>query len=508
LTESEERILVCAPVGRDARLTCDLLVRAKFGCTVCANLAEVIRRLGEEGGAALLLAEETLSPAGLARIEAYLGSQPAWSDLPIVVFSSPEGSLRRISSQVVARLGNVTLLDRPVRPITMVSAARAALRARRRQYALRGELDAQRLAVTRRDEFLAMLGHELRNPLSAILLSLEVLEKPRSDQVKYRAIVRRQAQHLARLVDDLLDVARVTSGKIVLQREPVDLGALVRRSVVALETATRAQDLHVETATPSRPAVISGDLVRLEQVVVNLVSNAIKYTPRGGHIAVTVAIDDGDAVLHVADDGVGLAPEVQSRIFDLFAQAPETLDRSRGGLGIGLTLVRSLVDLHGGSVTVASDGVGKGSCFTARLPLAVAPALAMTSSSQRGADSPTTHRVLVVEDNRDTRDTLIELLRELGHRVDGAVDGLEAVDRAGDAEVLVVDIGLPGIDGYEVARRVRAARGREVYLIALTGYGQPEDRRRALEAGFDLHFTKPVDIGELGRVLARTDLTA
>ena len=508
MTEAEEQILVCAPVGRDAALTCELLRKVKLRCATCANLAEVIRRLDEHGAAALLLAEETLSPSGLARLEAYLAGQPAWSDLPIVVFSSPEGSLRRLSSEVIARLGNVTLLDRPVRPITMLSAARAALRARRRQYALREELETRRVAVTRRDEFLAMLGHELRNPLSAILLSLEVLEKEGTDQGKYRAIVRRQSQHLARLVDDLLDVARVTSGKIVLQREPVDLGALVRRSVVSVEAATRAQDLLVETTTPNRPAVIDGDLVRLEQVVVNLVSNAIKYTPRGGRISVTVAAEDGAAVLQVADDGVGLAPDVQGRIFELFAQAPETLDRARGGLGIGLTLVRSLVELHGGSVTVASDGPGKGSCFTVRLPLAVAPAISMTSAEQPDADRPSTHSVLVVEDNPDTRDTLIALLQELGHRAAGAVDGLEAVDRAPDAEVLVVDIGLPGIDGYEVARRVRAARGRGVYLIALTGYGQPDDRRRALEAGFDLHFTKPVDIGELGRVLARTDLTA
>ena len=506
MTEGEERVLVFAPIGRDASLTRDLLARARIAAVVCDADDEVVRRLEDEGAAALMLAEETLTPRAVARLNAYLDAQPAWSDLPILVFSNAEGTLRRINAAVVGRLGNVALLDRPLRPITMISAVQAALRARRRQYALRDELRSRELAVQRRDEFLAMLGHELRNPLSAMLMALEALEIGGPDPGKYRGILRRQAQHLARLVDDLLDVSRVTSGKVSLQRAPLDLARLVRRCVASLEAASRDHELVVETRTPARRIAVSGDAVRLEQVVVNLVSNAIKYTPRRGHVLVEVSNEDDQAVLSVSDDGAGLSAELLPRIFELFTQAPETLDRAKGGLGIGLTLVRSLVELHGGSVTAASDGPGRGSRFTVRLPLAAAAAPVRAAPAPRRAG--VAHEVLIVEDNADSRDTLKVVLEELGHKVEVACDGLEAVERARAAppEVAVVDIGLPGIDGYEVARRLRAERGRSVYLIALTGYGQPEDRLRAFEAGFDLHFTKPVDLGALGQVLARSDL--
>jgi len=501
-------MLVLAPLGRDAALTLQLLGRAGIDGLVCTTIDEVCRRIDDEGAAGVLLAEETLAPAALAQLVELLARQPAWSDLPIVVFSSPEGSLRRITAAVVARLGNVTLIDRPVRPITMISAARAALRVRNRQYALRDELAAQQLAVRRRDEFLAMLGHELRNPLSAILMAQEVRDCGAIQPDKYRAILRRQSQHLARLVDDLLDVSRVTSGKIALHPGPVELGELAHRVAGSLEAASRAHGVDVEVTGADRPVVVAGDTVRLEQVVVNLVSNAIKYTPRGGGVAITIAADGGDAVLEVEDDGVGIAAEIMPSIFDLFAQAPSTLDRARGGLGIGLTLVRSVVELHGGTITAASDGIGRGSRFTLRLPRRDDAEQPAGATGTAAPAARTTRAVLVVEDNPDSRDLLRALLEDLGHRVEIATDGHEALDRAGDAEVLVVDIGLPGIDGYEVARRVRAARGRSVYLIALTGYGQPDDRRRALDAGFDLHFTKPVDPAALCRVLDRPDLTA
>jgi signal transduction histidine kinase/CheY-like chemotaxis protein len=504
--ESEQRLLVCAPTGRDAPLTCALLAKAGLASATCASIPELCARIEEEGAAGVLLAEETIDSAALGRLTTLLDRQPAWSDLPILVFSSPETTRRRVTARVVAQLGNVTLIDRPVRPITMLSAAHAAVRARRRQYALRRELAARELAVRRRDEFLAMLGHELRNPLSAILMALDVLEARPEETAKYRSVLRRQSKHLARLVDDLLDVSRVTSGKILLQKSRTDLADLVRRCATSLEGASRSQDVHVDVATPSRPVLVSGDPVRLEQVVVNLVSNALKYTPRGGHVGIAVATEAGQATLAVEDDGVGVAPDVLPRIFDLFAQAPETLDRARGGLGIGLTLVRSLVELHGGTVAAASEGVGRGARFTVRLPLETADASSPARENAPVGRAAVAHDVLVVEDHADSREALRALIEELGHHVDVARDGLEAIERAGAAQVLVVDIGLPGMDGYEVARRVRAERGGSVYLIALTGYGQPEDRRRALEAGFDRHFTKPVDIGALGRELAHEDL--
>ena len=496
--DAEQRLLVFAPTGRDAALTVSLLAGAGMIGEGCGSIEEVCDRVEHEGAACVMLAEEVLVPRALACLGRLLERQPAWSDLPILVFSSPDGPLRRRIGDLVAGLGNVTLLDRPVRPITMLSNARAAVRARRRQYVARDALDGERLAVRRRDEFLAMLGHELRNPLSAILLALEVLERG-GDTGRFRGILRRQANHLARLVDDLLDVSRVTSGKITLQRAPLDLAELVQRCVQALDVSIRSQRLAVDVVTPASPVIVDGDPVRLEQVAVNLIANAIKYTPAGGNLRVEVGVDGDDAVLRVADDGVGIAPEMLGRIFDLFAQIDSTLDRAKGGLGIGLTLVRSLVELHHGTIVASSAGAGRGSEFVVRLPR-----LRADVPVSRGGAAPAArpgHRVLLIEDNVDTRDALRAALEQLGCVVDAVGDGPSALDRADAPDVMIVDIGLPGIDGYEVARRIRARRGAAVRLIALTGYGQPDDRRRAFEAGFDAHVTKPVDLRALIRLL-------
>jgi signal transduction histidine kinase len=510
MTSIEERIVVCAPTGRDASLTAQILAGAGIGCVACRDVVELCRRVEEEGAGAVLVAEEALGNAALARMTTLLDRQPAWSDLPILVFTTRREALSAgpHAARLVAMLGNVTLLDRPVRPITMLSAVHAALRARRRQYAGRDEMQAQQRAIRQRDEFLAMLGHELRNPLGAIQLALEMLDSTTGDSTKYRGVLRRQAAHLTRLVDDLLDVARVTSGKITLQRGAVELGDLVRRCLQSQDAAIRASGLQVETVFEAEP-VICGDLVRLEQVVVNLVANAIKYTPAGGRLRVRLAADGDDAVIGVADDGVGIAADMLPRVFDLFAQVPGTLDRAKGGLGIGLTLVRSLVELHGGRVEATSPGLGQGSTFTVRLPIGDARGTARpsmpTAAVPRDARS-----ILLVEDNPDSRETMRDLLERFGHRVEVACDGPEALARAGKLrpDVCIVDIGLPGIDGYEVARRLRGQLGDRVYLIALTGYGQPEDRRRAFDAGFDSHFTKPVDVRSIVSLLAKPDLLA
>jgi signal transduction histidine kinase/CheY-like chemotaxis protein len=504
---SEERFLVLAPTGRDGPLTEALLSRAGLAARACRSMAELVERFEEDGAAGLLLAEEALGPAALDRLDELLSRQPSWSDLPVVLFTGePSGRApRRNSAPMLARLGNVTLLDRPVRPISMVSTARAALRARRRQYAARDELVAQQRAVRQRDQFLAMLGHELRNPLSAILMAVEVMERG-GDREALRAIVRRQASHLGRLVDDLLDVSRVTSGKVVLQRVRLELGELVARSLQSIAIAVDAEQPEIAYARPARPLWVDGDPVRLEQVVSNIVTNAIKYTPPGGRIALAVRGEGEDALIEVADTGVGLAPDMLHRVFDLFAQAEGSLDRAKGGMGIGLTLVRSLVELHRGTVTVESPGLGQGCTFTVRLPRAERRDEPERHPEERAG--LVAYDILVIEDNLDSRELLQDYLRSFGHRVHGAGDGLSGVDQAlrRRPDVLVIDIGLPGIDGYEVARRVRAALGRGVYLVALSGYGQPEDRRLAHEAGFDVHYTKPVDLGLIHQLLARPDL--
>jgi signal transduction histidine kinase/ActR/RegA family two-component response regulator len=356
-----------------------------------------------------------------------------------------------------------------------------------------------------KDEFLAMLGHELRNPLSAISGAVTVLQSRNAgaDSERYaRDVVERQTAHLGRIVDDLLDVSRVMTGKIRLDKQRVDLGEALQRCVGTLSAGGRTSRHEVTVRTVS--AWIDADVTRLDQVICNLLINAVKYTPEGGRIEAEVRMDDGDAVLKVRDNGVGIAPELLPRIFDVFVQGNPSLDRGQGGLGLGLALVERLTKMHGGSVRAFSEGEGRGSEFELRFPRMPAPAPAAAAPAETPA-APRL-RILLVDDHEDARGTTAMLLQIMGHDVVEAADGLAAVERARDSapDVAVVDIGLPGIDGYEVARRVRAdAATRHLALIALTGYGQDDDRRRALDAGFDEHLVKPVEPDALARAIAR-----
>ena len=364
-----------------------------------------------------------------------------------------------------------------------------------RQEAARAEAEAANRA---KDEFLAMLGHELRNPLGAISNATHLLvmtESRGGDTTRARDIIARQVQHLTRLVDDLLDVSRVVAGKVVLRLQPVELAETARR-IAALHGGGR----HV-IAVDATPVWASADPTRLEQILTNLMANAVKYTQPGGEIAVTVGREREGAVVRVRDSGAGIRPELLPRVFDLFVQGDRSLERSGGGLGIGLTLVRHLVQLHGGTVEAGSEGPGRGSTFTVRLPvLAVAPTPADAASAPIAGPA---RRVLVVEDNDDARETLRNLLHLFGHEVHEARDGDTGVEEARRLapDVALIDIGLPGIDGYEVARRIRADVPR-ARLVAVTGYGQPDDLERARAAGFDAHLVKPLDPRQLQEVLA------
>ena len=347
-----------------------------------------------------------------------------------------------------------------------------------------------------KDEFLAMLSHELRNPLGTIMNAVEVLDRVAADAMTRRVsgIIGRQTKLLARLVDDLLDVARVTSGKISVERRPIDLRDVAARCLDALVQAGRAAEHLIRLEGGSAP--VAGDDSRLEQVVANLLDNALKYTPVGGRITVSTTRAGGHAVLRVSDTGSGIRPEILPRIFDLFTQEPQALDRSRGGLGLGLALVKRLVELHGGTVSAASGGPDEGSEFTVRLP-ARAPGVEADEPAPPSADAPAARRrVLVVEDNADAREGLRLMLALAGHEVVVADDGPTALEKlaAYRPEVALIDVGLPRLDGYEVAQLARQRDDtRDLYLVALTGYGQAEDRRRALDAGFDHHLIKPVD---------------
>jgi signal transduction histidine kinase len=368
-----------------------------------------------------------------------------------------------------------------------------------RQEAARAEAESANRA---KDEFLAMLGHELRNPVGAISNATHVLGRAADVglQTQAREIIERQVRHLGRLVDDLLDVSRLMTGKIMLHAAPHDAAEIVRRALASLESAAPATRHTV--AVDTTPAWVHVDAVRIEQVVTNLLANALKYTPAGGKIHVSVTGDGDEAVLCVRDSGIGISPELLPRVFELFVQGTRSLDRAQGGLGIGLTLVRRLVELHGGSVHAASDGRDRGSTFTVRLPLA--RARENDDGAAPAAPAAVARRVLIVEDNDDSRAMLRELVAWLGHEVHEAADGISAVELALRLrpDVMLVDVGLPGIDGYEVARRIRAADApRRIRLVALTGYGLPEDRARALEAGYEAHLTKPIDPVMLQRIL-------
>lgn len=360
-------------------------------------------------------------------------------------------------------------------------------------------------ATRARDEFLAMLGHELRNPLSAVRSAISVARLDGERRERALEIATRQSETLRRLVDDLLDAARITRGKVTLKKRPVPFSALVARAVDATRPLVAERGHTLAVAPPPADALVDVDEIRFEQVLTNVISNAARYTDPGGRIEIVASIDGADAVCRVRDDGIGIAAESQATIFDLFVQAGRGLDRVQGGLGIGLTLARTLIELHGGSIALHSDGIGKGSEFTLRLPLLTQPD-ADRPEERAAADAATGARVLLVEDNPDTADSMVLLLEMLGHRVDLAPDGASALALAAARipEVMLVDIGLPDIDGYEVARRVRANDAlAPVVLVALTGYGQREDRERAFAAGFDHHFVKPVDPDELNAFLVR-----
>lgn len=480
-----DRVLVLAPRGRDGPLTCELLDKAHIAATLCANVPDLLAKI-TEGAAAALLSEDGLTPAAIAALAATLGAQPPWSDFPIVIFGdrAPDAPLGKL-----AVLGNVTYLDRPVQVRTMLAAVNAALRGRQRQY------DARR-AIDSRDQFLAMLGHELRNPLAAITLSSDLLRRTPVDERATRQleVIDRQSKHLGRLVDDLLDVARVTYGKVVLHAETVDFAEIVRNSFSLQQRAAARDDLeYSDEIVPS--LLVRGDRDRLEQIAANLIGNAIKYTRPGGRVRVE-AFSDADAVLRVIDTGVGIAEEMLGRVFELFAQADRSLERAEGGMGLGLTVVKSLVQLHGGTVVARSAGVGHGSEFEVRFPLMQTDALELKTEGPRESLPP--QSIVLVEDSEDIRVTLAELLTLAGHRVTTAADGPEGVEQilAIRPEIAFVDVGLPIFDGYEVARRVRSA-GAKLKLVAVTGYGQVDDVKRALDAGFDAHLKKPVGLNEL-----------
>ena len=386
-----------------------------------------------------------------------------------------------------------------------------------RRAAVEGELRerAEQLADAdrRKDEFLAMLGHELRNPLGAVSNALHVLRAAGDAGGPGRGarmldVIERQVGHLTRLVGDLLEVSRITRGEISLRKEALDLRAVVVRAVETAQPWIDERGHRLALERPPQALTLPGDAMRLEQVFANLLHNAAKYTDPGGRIDVSLERDGDAAVVHVRDDGIGIQPELLPHVFELFTQGDRSLDRARGGLGIGLTLVRRIVELHGGSIEARSEGAGRGAEMVVRLPVgeAMAPVEAVAAAppprEEVDAGRP---RMLIVEDQLDAAEGLAELMRMRGFAVEIALDGVAALASA-EARVpgvVLLDLGLPGLDGFEVARRLRQLPGLgDALLIALSGYGRDEDRERGRAAGIDHHLVKPVELRELDKVLA------
>jgi PAS domain S-box-containing protein len=360
----------------------------------------------------------------------------------------------------------------------------------------------------RKDEFLAVLAHELRNPLAPVSLAVHILRAKGGvipELQRATDVIERQVRQMVRLVDDLLDVSRITRGKVALRKEQVELAAVIGNAIEGSRPLIEGAGHNLTVSLLPQPIFLDADPTRLAQVLLNLLNNAAKYMHRGGHIWLSTELDGDQVAIRIRDAGIGISPEMLSRIFDMFTQADSSLERSHGGLGIGLTLSQQLVEMHGGTIEAFSEGSGKGSEFVIRLPVA-AEAAATARPERKDPEIPTStrRRILLVDDNEDALETLEELLIDLGHDLRTASDGLEAVQAAAEhqPEVVVLDIGLPNLNGYEAASRIRKELGREVLLIALTGWGQEEDRRRAKEAGFDHHLTKPLDLDQLKRLLS------
>ncbi|WP_434301592.1 response regulator [Corallococcus exiguus] len=438
------------------------------------------------------------------------------------------------------RAGADVYLTQPFDPEELIATVNSVLRLRRVEREALANAARLEEADRKKDEFLAMLAHELRNPLAAISVAVQMLGQKDSNglseaDARRRDIIERQVSHLRHLVDDLLDVSRITRGKYALRRGRLDLNTVLQHSLAAARPVMEERGLVLREARPNAPCWVDGDRTRLEQVFTNLLDNAAKYSPEGGIVTVGAHVSEDSRVrVSVQDTGIGLRPEDQEHIFELFAQLDAGLARSRGGLGIGLTLVRHLVTEHGGHVEVFSEGPGQGSTFTITLPLltdAARPEATVEVFSEGPGQGSTftitlplltdaarpeatveriesrrrEWRILLVDDNPDARDGLSEMLQLWGHTVAVASDGPEALAMAtpGTYDVIILDIGLPGLDGYQVAQELSGRVASDAHLIALTGYGTPEDRARSEEAGFDLHLVKPVELVEIGRVLAQ-----
>lgn len=502
-----ERVLVLAPTPGDSRICRRYLAEAGLVVEVCEGRDTLDEALRDPPGALVVTEEALESPVG-ERVRTALTRQEEWSLLPLVVLTRNPTRTRLRLLDDLADYGRVSVLERPVRLLPFISAVRMALTERRQQLRIRGLLAERADRIRQRDEFLALLGHELRNPLAAILTCLDILRMAPQDgeqAQRCQGLIGSQAHHMKRLLDDLVDVSRIARGKLAIQREPLDLRRVLEGAITQVRDRTQGKSQVLEVDLGPSPIPLLGDPVRLQQVFANLLVNASRYSPPGAPIVLSARGDEGDGLARarVRDPGIGMTAETLAHVFDPFYQAADQGQGSPGGLGVGLALARSLVEQHAGTLTASSEGPGLGSELVVTLPLETeTPETGWdplgTSLPPRATSTP--RRVLVVDDNQDFATGLKTLLEARGHHVYLAHDGPEGIREAQHhhPDVVVLDIGLPGIDGHEVARRLRRLEGLSgIRLIAVTGYGTMESARRSHLAGFDRHLVKPVALPDL-----------
>jgi signal transduction histidine kinase/ActR/RegA family two-component response regulator len=503
--ESEQRVLVFAPIGRDADLTRDLLERAGIPCNVCHSVHTLSDLLTGDGAGALLLTEESLDDPALSVLVTALEQQPPWSDVPILLFAGGRASEMTIGAiRSIETLRNVTLLERPIRIAAVLSTIRSALRGRARQYEVRDLLVALHRARSEaeranrlKDEFLATLSHELRTPLNAILGWTSMLVRGQVDPSRFPRVFEgldRNAQSQAQLIADVLDVSRIITGKLTLQPTTIDVCDIVARAVDTIRPAAEAKNIAIDTRE-SVDCFVFGDPDRLQQIFWNLLSNAVKFTPAAGVIDVNIRRDANSVLVTVRDNGIGIPTEFVPFVFDRFRQADQTTTRTHGGLGLGLSIVRHLSELHGGSVAAASDGVGRGAQFEVRLPAVDDASRSATPHSARreGEVRLAGYSILIVDDDHSTREVVTAVLEGADARVQVATSAEEARRRLAEhvPSMIIADLGMPVEDGFSFMRSVRRSSARGVPAIALSAYADQGSRDEALAAGFTAFLAKP-----------------
>ena len=519
----DRRVLVFAPVGKDAPLALDVLHRTDLSGCVCDTAHRLCEEL-QRGASVIMLTEEALEDPGIGELMECLRSQPAWSDIPVLLFADAERSeiyLRTL--RLLEGLRNVVLLERPIRLGAALSLIRSAMRGRERQYELRDLLkalaDAREDAETAnrlKDEFLATLSHELRTPLNAILGWTTML---RDGNVQQKHVMRaldtihRNATAQVQIVNDLLDVSRIVRGNVQLSPRLMSLGPLLTLAVESITPTAEAKGVSISTSLGSTPAQVWADHDRMQQVFWNLLSNAVKFTSSGGRVDVTMTVEGGEVRVDVADTGNGIAPAFLPHVFERFRQGDGSSTRTHGGLGLGLSIGRHLVELHGGRMTAQSAGEGQGSTFSVFLPIRQAeqraqrPVAVERRPSGRSLDLDGTH-VLIVDDEADARELMRVMLANTGARLSEAETAADAlrIHSEDRPDIILADVAMPGQDGYALLRAIRrlgAGEGGHVRAIAVSAYARREDRQRALKAGFNDHVGKPVQLDDLYDALER-----